>query len=286
MRNPAESPLPRTKFILLQVAAFAVAFGTPVFVPLPLYLLEEALLFFAGLAMGIVGLLRCGRSGQSAGHLLKSSLAVFVAALFCWPVLASLVLFLLRSFPKFDQFRSWEPILSGPLPFLSAGSLAYFGLGPFRSNVSPGQVLRQLIVGNRDLRIGGPAQFELVAKAERLLGLTLPTPFRDFLLDYGEIRGTSLALLGLGPATDLDRPSTDDFVGATLDARARLGLPRGYALCKVDADGLMACLDTTAIETEIPVVLWNPATRSVVRVAAPSFPQYLIDTLRPKPRPR
>jgi hypothetical protein len=275
MRKGFAHRLPKTKFVVLQVVAWGLAVIPAQFEPGEHAFLLLALLFHVGVLMGIVGLVWCARNGQGLGRLLGSTISALLASTGFWLVC------LLTMANPWSLSHYGEPMLYLPLPFFSTGSLAYFGLGPFRWRVSPSQVVRQLIVGNRDLRIGGPGRVELVAKAERLLGLSLPTPFRDFLLDYGEIRGTAVTLLGLGPATDLDHPTTDDFVGATLDARTRLSLPRGYALCSVDAEGgLMACLDTTAIETEIPVVLWNPATRSVVRVAAPSFPVYLINSLR------
>jgi hypothetical protein len=279
MKNPIRNYSPRTKFILLQLVAIGLAFGTPAIVLVRFRWIWALLLCLIGVSLAIVGSVRCGRSGQGEWRLLASCILGYLVSLVCW---IAVTIFL----PELLGSRNWAALFYLQAPCLSAGSLVYFGLGPFRWRVAPRQVARDLIVGNRDLRLGGPARPEVVAKAELLLGLSLPTPFRDFLLDYGEIRGTAVTLLGLGPATDLDRPSTDDFVGATLDGRSRLGLPRGYVVCSAAAEGLMACLDTTAIETEIPVVLWNPATRSVVRVAAKNFTQYLIDTLRPKPHPR
>ena len=250
-------------------------------------LLLDVLLFLAGVVMGVLGLARCLNNGQGPLQLLGASGLVFLGSLIFWPVFAMVVWSLLTSLPGFGRDPSRDSIfLCGPLYFFSTGSLAYFGFWPFNSQVSPSQTVRQLIVGNRDLRVGCPAAPEVVAKAERLLGLLLPTCFREFLLDYGQIRGTAVTFLGLGPATDLDRPSNDDFVGATLDARERLDLPKGYVVCSASTHGVMACLDTAALQTEIPVVLWNSDTRSVVGVAAPSFDQYLIQTLRSKARSR
>jgi hypothetical protein len=273
-------------FALLQLAGFGLSIVLGLFLDGDHLVLVDLLLFLAGIAMGVVGLVRCARNGRGPWYLLGTSALIFVGCVFFWPIFGSVALALLRGLPGFGVRWSWQPALSSiPLFFFSTGSLAYFGLGPFRSNVSPRQIVRELVVGNRDLRIGGPARPEVVAKAERLLGLWLPTSFRDFLLDFGEIRGTAVTFLGLGPSTDLDHPSTDDFVGATLDTRERLALPQGYIVCSVDAGGQVACVDTTVIRnSESPVVLWSPDTRAAVRVAAPSFSQYLIDTLRSKAR--
>jgi hypothetical protein len=277
MRNLIKNLSPRTKFALLQVAAVGLAFATLMLSRDSKWILET-LFSASGVVLGIVGLVRCGRNGQGEWRLLGSGVLVYLASLACWTALALL--------PDFLDLRHWQSAFYRQAPFFSTGSFVFFGLWPFRSQVSPSQTVRQLIVGKRDLRVGGPAAPDLVTKAERLLGLLLPTCFREFLLDYGEIRGTTVSFLGLGPATDLDRPSKGDFVGATLDVRERMGLPQGYVVCSAGTDGMMACLDTAALQTEIPVVLWNPDTRSVIREAAPSFDQYLIQTLRSKARSR
>jgi hypothetical protein len=273
-------------FALLQCGAWGVAVPLPQLARMdsPLFALLLLLLFLAGATMGIFGLVRWRLKGQLAWNLLKGAVGGLLASIGFWFVCLFAVETFLPPGIAHSPSAPGEPLPYIPLPFFTAGALALFGLGPFRSSVSPSLIVRQLIVGNRDLRLGGPARLEALAKAESLLGLSLPAPFREFLLDYGELHGTGITFLGLGPGTDLDHPSKDDFVGATLDARARLGLPQGYIVCSVDAEGALACLDTTPAEIEAPVVLWSPATRAAVRVAATSFPKYLIDTLRSKAR--
>ncbi len=166
------------------------------------------------------------------------------------------------------------------LPLFTTGCLAYLEIGPFRLRASSSERMRQLIVGNRELRLGGPAEPELVQGAEQILGVSLSPSYREFLLDFGELRGPSLRFLGLGPKTDLDHPTPDDFVGATLAGRSGSGLSLGYVACAVEQDGRLACIDTnTAKDGEGPVVVWDSATRALSRVAATSFAEYLAGRL-------
>ena len=280
MQSPFANLSPRNKFILLQVAAVVVGFGLPFLLSLGSVWIWETVFGLAGIVMGVVAFARSGRNGLSPRRLVVAGAIVWVVCLLCWWVVAFVLGEILRTFLGWEQMRHYVGARYTQLPIFTTGCLAYLGLGPFASRVSPSARARQLIVGNRELRLGGPARPDLVDRAEQLLGLRLPRSYRDFLLDFGELRAPSLRFLGIGPTTDLDHPTQEDFVGATLDGRVRLDLPRGYVVCAADPAGQLACVDTLATtDGEGLVVIWNGEAHAVVRVASNSFVEYLVGRL-------
>jgi hypothetical protein len=280
MKNPIRSLTPRTRFILSQVAVFGLVLAMPLFVSEETYLPWSSGPGLLGCALGLIGLVRCARNGQSLLQLLVASVLGLCVVGLAWTFGVMMFGgFLMALEDKWDM-RNYVGIHFAQLPVFTTGTLAYFGLFPFRSRVSAGQRARQLIAGNRDLRLGGPAALALVERAEQLLGLRLPGSYRDFLLDYGEIRAPWIHVLGLGPATDLDRPTPDDVVGATRAAWGQHGLPRGYFVCAVGADGNLACVDTVAPRNgEGQVVRWDVASRTMAGLAANNFSEYLVQSI-------
>jgi hypothetical protein len=76
---------------------------------------------------------------------------------------------------------------------------------------------------------------------------------------------------------DLEHPTTEDCVGATLDARQRFGLPPSYLLCSIDHVGHLVCLDTFQMRNEEgPAVVWNAEQRSGGQYLADTFAEYLV----------
>jgi len=162
----------------------------------------------------------------------------------------------------------------------SSGTMAYLGVGPFRSRLSAMDRVRQILAENSSIQIGNAVAASQIAEAERILGLSLPRSFREFLSSWGEIDFRSTRFLGIPLAMDMAHPTQADFVGATLDGRDKLGLPRPFVLCASYPNGLHVCLDTFSMRNEEgPAVLWNGASRVLVQILAPTFADFLRDHL-------
>jgi hypothetical protein len=158
---------------------------------------------------------------------------------------------------------------------------AYFGLGRFQTRISVVQHVRQLVRSKSDLSLGRAASPSQIVQAEHVLGVRLPKSYKEFLRTTGEIRSLSIRFLGLSPNVDLQHPTVDDLMGATLFARERFGLPGSYVLCGMDTDDQLICLDTSAtVNDEAPVVRWNPEARSAAAWLAASFAEYLVVRLK------
>jgi antitoxin YobK len=234
----------------------------------------------AGLVLGSVGFAHCQRNGIGLGRFLVSGLAVALSALMAWVSALVILCGVLRFLVEEDGAKLFAVLWWPELPLFTTGVLAYYGLGPFRTRLGAIERARQLIVGQRELRVGGPAQPAQLDQAERRLGLRLPRSYREFLLGFGELRAPAIRFLGIGPTSDLDNPTVDDCVGVTLEGRESFGLPPSYIVCSVDADGQVVCLDTFAMrDDEALAILWNCETRAIARVVAPSFGDHLVDRL-------
>jgi hypothetical protein len=129
MMNQIAKLSPKTKFILLQLVALGLAFGTPSILLLGFRWIWQDLLCLAGASMAVVGMVRCVREGQRTWRLLRSCAWVYLVSLVCWIVLTILL-------PELLGFRTWAAAFYMEAPCLTTGSLAYFGLGPFRLKAS------------------------------------------------------------------------------------------------------------------------------------------------------
>jgi len=125
----------------------------------------------------------------------------------------------------------------------------------------------------------GPFSEEALEAAERLLGLSLPPSYREFLVRCGAgvIEGDEY--LGLAPTAD-----GYGTVWYTLAAR-RNGLPPQLIVIQDRRNGTFYCLDTSQIgaDGEAPVVEWVvglPPSRQDRRPLAPSFADFVLLRLR------
>jgi hypothetical protein len=264
---------PFSKFIFLQAAAAAVGFTLPFALSFFAAWVLDPVFGLTGAGMAIVAFVRAGQKGERSARLVRVSLLVWAACALGWLGLAFLAGQASRAdllpwnVDSFLAFRYQE------LPVFTTACLAYFQLGPFRAR-GMGKSTRQLVAGNPYVHEAGAVKPELIERAERILLLQLPRSYRQFLLEYGELRGP-VRIVGLGEATDLDHPTPEDLVGATYDAHARLGLPRHLVVCALDDDDRPVCLDVQRTKAEeSPVVVWDPATRAATD-AASSFGAYL-----------
>lgn len=284
MRNFIKSLSPLERFMALQLVAATLAFGLPLALSFLAVLILDPVFGFAGAVVAILALLRVGgRPDLVPRRVVGASLLVWTVCAVAWWGLAIALGQAIGSALVPWNTHNFVAFRCAELPLFTTACLAYFQLGPFRPAASPrarNQGWRQAIEARSCLRPAGPARPELVEQAERMLLVRLPRSYREFLLDHGETHGR-LRLLGLSPTTDLGHPTAEDFVGATRDARSRLGLPGHLLVCAVEADGRLACIDTQLTkDDEGPVVIWDPTTRTAQDRAGDSFSEYVITHLR------
>ena len=238
--------------------------------------------FVAGVSiLGIVlivrGLVNPAPSLTSAVTALGKMILVAVGAFVFW-------LIILTVFPLFI----WKPVERSvlelfflpPLVAFSTGTMIHMRLGPFRTYLPPMERVRQILAENPGAYLGGAATENRIAEAERILGLTLPKSYREFLASWGDLEFRMRKYLGIPATMDMDHPTPADFVGTTLEAREQAGLPSQLVVCATRPDGPRACLNTFAMrDREAPVVLWDSASRTIVRTLAPTFAGFLRDRL-------
>jgi len=166
----------------------------------------------------------------------------------------------------------------------SVGCQAYYGVGRFRPRLRFIPRARRLLDTKCDFTIGRPALPAQLERAEQLLGLHLPRSYQEFLTSFGELRAPALKILGITQRTDLEHPTLEDCVGATLVGREHYQVPQGYLVCGVDRDGNLLCLDTVAMAyQEGAVVSWRTQTRAYGDWLAMSFGAYLMRELASVP---
>jgi len=171
-------------------------------------------------------------------------------------------------------------LLAPAFGLFSTGTMIHLRLGPFRTYLPPMERVRQILAENPGAYLGGAATESRIAEAERILGLTLPKSYREFLATWGDLEFRMRKYLGIPATMNMDHPTPADFVGTTLEAREQAGLPSQLVVCATRPDGPRACLNTFAMrDREAPVVLWDSASRTIVRTLAPTFAGFLRDRL-------
>jgi hypothetical protein len=263
-------------FGLLQLGVFVLGFAVfCVWLPLALFLLWPGTLA-AGVVLVVKGFGRATRGGMKEGAFVGRLVGMLALAMVGW-IVALLIAANLPS--RFSDALGWDILSIPALAVFSAGSLAYLGLGPFRSRLPAMARVRQLLDGGVPARIGLRASSDQIAEAERALGLRLPVSFVEFLKTWGELEIGPTKVLGIPGAPQTEQPSAG-FVQATLDGRANLGLPAHFILCVSYPNNLHVCLDTFSMRSdEGPAVLWNSSTRVVTQTHAPTFADFLRDQL-------
>lgn len=266
---------PRLKFALLQAMVFVIGAGGPyISFPLTIFVLWPGTTV-AGIVLAVKGFSRGNRTGIRENRFVGALLLTLAVSVVSWLIVLIILGNIMHIAPlAFGLAFIWMPALG----VFSAGSLAYLGLGPFRSRLSSMARVRQILDGDSHARIGVGAAPAQLAESERILGLRLPLSFREFLSTWGEIETGSTKFLGIPLAMDMAHPTQADFVGATLDGRDKLGLPRPFVLCASYPNGLHVCLDTFSMRNEEgPAVLWNGASRVLVQILAPTFADFVRD---------
>jgi hypothetical protein len=268
---------PRLRFAVLQAVVFVVGAGGPyVSFPLTIFVVWPGTTV-AGIVLAVKGFSRGNRAGIRDNRFVGALLLTLAGSVISWLIVLVVLGNIMHiALLAFGLALIWVPALG----VFSAGSLAYLGLGPFRSRLSAMARVRQILDGDSDARIGVRATPGQLAEAERILGHRLPLSFREFLSTWGEIEIGSTKFLGIPLAMEMAHPTPADFVGATLDGRDKLGLPRPFVLCASYPNGLHVCLDTFSMRNEEgPAVLWNGVSRVLVQILAPTFADFLRDQM-------
>ena len=235
----------------------------------------------AGGILTVRGYVNGKRRGLSSERLLVTLCLAFASFFIFWVVLLAIIYAGPETSNLFGALLlvCWIPWLT----LFSTGSMAYLALGPFRSRLSAMERTRRLIAVMPWLKVAAGDVIDHIAQAERILRLRFPASFREFLLVWGEIHTPTIRFLGITPTVDLSHPTPADCVGATLEAREKCGIPPHFILCAVDQRGQQVCLDTFAIRVNVaPAVLWDSNSRTVTRIIAPTFMDFLCEHLEAK----
>lgn len=120
---------------------------------------------------------------------------------------------------------------------------------------------------------------ELVAAAERKLGVAFPPTYRRFLQEMGCGDIAGFEVYGLVDE-DFDDSSIPDAVWVTLDERKESALASSLVLVAVADDGGYFALDTAQAgrDGECPVVQWRPSQPGT-QIAAPDFGTFLLEEI-------
>jgi len=108
----------------------------------------------------------------------------------------------------------------------------------------------------------GPKDEDLIAGAEKTLGVSFPITYRTFLDQYGcgDLRGEEF--YGLMTA-DHTRSGLPDAVWMTLKSRRRFGLPASLVIVAASANGDYFAVDCAGTSGDGPVVRWVPGKSRV-----------------------
>lgn len=130
-----------------------------------------------------------------------------------------------------------------------------------------------------DADFEGAKPEELVAVAERALGIGFPPSYRGFLrsLGCGDFRGEEF--YGLVDS-DFEASSVPDVVWFTLRQRESSNLPQRLIPFYATGDGTYFALDASSDGSEYPVVEWKPGAQAAVGpVAAEDFGAFFLQRI-------
>jgi hypothetical protein len=273
------------KLVLLQLAAFLAGVGIlSTEHPDMLFFIVWPATVVVAVVLAVLGFRRLERKGLSVPAYVSAGVFPFMKWCVLWAVILLVLGGALHAHPLLLALGlAWVPKLA----LFGTCCQAFLGLGNFFTRITTLERVRQLLKQRKDYRVGGAARLDQLDRAERILGIELPQSYRDFLRRFGEIRGPDLRVLGISSLTDLDHPSVQDCVGATLEAREDFGLPPSYVLCAVDDAGQLVCIDSFAMrDHEGPVVAWNADERSYSAFLANRFDDFLVRRLEIPEKPR
>ncbi len=126
----------------------------------------------------------------------------------------------------------------------------------------------------------GSASVEQVDELEKLLKLSFPKSFKDFLQAYGGGGVVDAEISGIEDNdASLDYGGT--VYGDTLVAREDYDLPDGLAVIFFRDDEICWCLDTRSVglDVECPVVSYNLFDRKIDNIIAGDFNEFFREYL-------
>jgi hypothetical protein len=126
----------------------------------------------------------------------------------------------------------------------------------------------------------GPADALLIAAAERTLGLTLPSSYKEFLARYGAGDIAGEEFYGV-IHENFQQSGIPDAVWLTMNERRSSSLPHELVIVYTSGDGVYFALDCQTLneDGECPVVAWGPAASKEIEAVAEDFGQFLRNTL-------
>jgi len=126
--------------------------------------------------------------------------------------------------------------------------------------------VEKLLIG---CTLAGPADEEMIASAERKLGVRFPQSYRAFLAQYGAALCSGFEIAGLfRHAYDDEPPLWDDVVTATCLLRGKTGdfIPKEYVAISGDGGDFTYYLDTSRMDaaSECPVIVLGPGVDGLI----------------------
>ncbi|MBS0264465.1 MAG: SMI1/KNR4 family protein [Planctomycetes bacterium] len=122
---------------------------------------------------------------------------------------------------------------------------------------------------------GRPATDELIAKAERYLGVQFPDDYRAFLKKWGTLAIGPLEFYGICTA-DFASSSVPDAIWYTQRQRQRLGLPRELIILADNQGVEYFCFDTS-LNDRSRIVVWDANSRTIRAIKAESLFEFVLN---------
>ena len=145
----------------------------------------------------------------------------------------------------------------------------------------------ELIINNFDpseYSIDGQYSDEEVENAEKILSITFPRSYREFLKKHGNVDVKSLDVMGLS-RYNYQNSGYGGLVWCTLKNREDFSQPKHIITIEHMGDGSYYALDLSQMndDNECPVVVWpigGYETTPVLEVVAPDFGSWFLDEVK------
>ena len=145
----------------------------------------------------------------------------------------------------------------------------------------------ELIINNFDsseYSLDGQYSDEEVENAEKILGITFPRSYREFLKKHGHVDVKSLDVMGLS-RYNYQNSGYGGLVWSTLNGRNNLSQPNNIITLEHIGDGSYYALDLSQMndDNECPVVIWPVGgyeMTPVLEIVAPDFGTWFLEEVK------
>ena len=132
-----------------------------------------------------------------------------------------------------------------------------------------------------DAFVAGGQSEEMVALAEKKLGVVFPLPFKDYLLKWGNVTFNGLEYYGLTRNSDFENASVPNCVWFTLRKRKAVGLPDDLVIFQSQNDDAYLCIACDPEQSRYgQLLVWDNVISEIAETLEISFLDYLRQDLR------